>query len=99
MLSATQTDSERDNRSLPTTSSSDAPSVESRLIHRDDLRTLAEALSELPPRTQLAFNLHRVQGRPLREVAERLDISVARAQQLVKAAMIHGARRLRDRST
>jgi RNA polymerase sigma factor (sigma-70 family) len=76
----------------------DAPSVEARLIHRDDLRTLAEALSELPSRTQLAFNLHRVQGRPLREVAERLDISVARAQQLVKAAMIHGAKRLRDRS-
>ncbi|HYD06071.1 MAG TPA: sigma-70 family RNA polymerase sigma factor [Reyranella sp.] len=77
---------------------SDAPSVESALIHREDLRTLAEALIELPPRTQRAFSMHRVEGRPLREVAEHLDISVARAQQLVKAAMIHGVRRMRERS-
>lgn len=75
---------------------SDAPSVETVLVHRAELRTLAAALVELPERTRLAFNMHRLQGRPLREVADRLDISVTRAQQLVKAAMIHGARRLRD---
>jgi RNA polymerase sigma-70 factor (ECF subfamily) len=68
-------------------------------MHREALRVLAEALIELPARTQLAFSLHRVEGRPLREVAERLDVSVARAQQLVKAAMIHATRRLRERST
>jgi RNA polymerase sigma-70 factor (ECF subfamily) len=78
---------------------SDAPSAESELIHREELRVLAEALIELPVRTQLAFNMHRVDGRPLREVAGRLDISVTRAQQLVKSAMLHAARRLRDRSS
>jgi RNA polymerase sigma factor (sigma-70 family) len=77
---------------------SDEPSVETVLVHRDELRTLAAALVELPERTRLAFNMHRLEGRPLREVAERLDISITRAQQLVKAAMVHGARRLRDRS-
>lgn len=77
---------------------SDMPSAETVLVHRDELRTLAAALVELPERTRLAFNMHRLEGRPLREVADRLGISVTRAQQLVKAAMIHGARRLRDRS-
>ena len=77
---------------------SDQPSVESVLVHRDELRTLAAALVELPERTRLAFNMHRLEGRPLREVAERLDISITRAQQLVKAAMVHGAKRLRERS-
>ena len=77
---------------------SDQPSVETVLVDREELRTLAAALAELPERTRLAFNLHRLEGRPLREVADRLDISITRAQQLVKAAMIHGAKRLRERS-
>lgn len=77
---------------------SDTPSIEAVLVHRDELRTLAAALVELPERTRAAFNMHRLEGRPLREVADRLGISVTRAQQLVKAAMIHGAKRLRDGS-
>jgi RNA polymerase sigma-70 factor (ECF subfamily) len=77
---------------------SDQPSAETVLVGRQELRVLAAALAELPERTRLAFNMHRLEGRPLREVAERLDISITRAQQLVKAAMIHGARRLRERS-
>ena len=77
---------------------SDQPSAETVLVSREELRTLAAALAELPERTRLAFNMHRLQGRPLREVADRLDISITRAQQLVKAAMIHGAKRLRERS-
>jgi len=74
----------------------DQPSAEVVLLHRDELRVLAAALAELPERTRLAFNMHRLEGRPLREVADRLGISITRAQQLVKAAMVHGARRLRD---
>ncbi|WP_421999592.1 sigma-70 family RNA polymerase sigma factor [Reyranella sp.] len=77
---------------------SDTPSIETVLVHRDELRTLAAALVELPERTRMAFNMHRLEGRPLREVADRLGISITRAQQLVKAAMVHGARRLRDRT-
>lgn len=75
---------------------SDTPSAESVLLHRDELRELTAALMELPERTRLAFNMNRLEGRPLREVADRLGISVARAHQLVKTAMVHGARRLRD---
>ena len=76
---------------------SDAPSAEAVLLHRDELRVLAAALVELPERTRLAFNMNRVEGRSLQEVADRLGISVARAHQLVKTAMLHGARRLKGR--
>jgi RNA polymerase sigma factor (sigma-70 family) len=75
---------------------SDAPSAETVLVHRDELRVLAAALVELPERTRIAFNMSRLEGRPLRDVADRLGISITRAQQLVKIAMIHGAKRLRD---
>ena len=75
------------------------PSAEAVLVHRDELRVLTAALIELPERTRLAFNMHRLEGRPLREVADRLGISIARAQQLVKTAMIHGAKRLRERQS
>lgn len=77
---------------------SDAPSAETVLVHRDELRELAAALVELPERTRIAFNMSRLEGRPLREIADRLGISVTRAQQLVKIAMIHGAKRLRGGS-
>ena len=63
-------------------------------IHRDRLRVLAEALAELPPRTQIAFNMHRIEGRSLKEVANRLGVSVVRAHQLVKDAIRHGAKKL-----
>ena len=69
-------------------------SAEEELIHRDELRILTEALMELPERTRIAFNMHRIEGRPLREVADRLGISVVRAHQLVRQAVAHGARRL-----
>lgn len=55
---------------------------------------LAEALAELPPRTRLAFDMHRIEGRGLQEVADHLGVSVVRAHQLVKDALRHAARRL-----
>jgi RNA polymerase sigma-70 factor (ECF subfamily) len=70
------------------------PSVEQALLYRDELRVLAEALAELPERTRTAFEMHRLQGRTLREVADRLGVSVVRAHQMVKEAILHGARRL-----
>jgi RNA polymerase sigma-70 factor (ECF subfamily) len=70
------------------------PSAEQSVLAREDLRRLAEALLELPERTRLAFNLHRLEGRTLEEVAARLDVSIVRAHQLVKAAILHCARRL-----
>lgn len=67
---------------------------EQTLLGQDRLRTLAEALAELPERTRIAFDMHRLQGRSLQEIADHLGVSVVRAHQLVKDAIRHGAKRL-----
>ena len=67
---------------------------EQTVLQRDELRILAEALAELPERTRTAFDLHRLQGRSLKEVANHLGVSVVRAHQLVKDALRHAAARL-----
>lgn len=72
----------------------DAPTAEDIVLFRDELRALGEALAELPERTRIAFTLYRLEGRTLREVADVLGVSIVRAHQLVKEAIIHGARRL-----
>jgi RNA polymerase sigma factor (sigma-70 family) len=72
----------------------DAPTAEQVLFYRDELRVLGEALAELPERTRIAFDMYRLQGRTLQQVADSLSISVVRAHQLVKEAILHGARRL-----
>lgn len=72
----------------------DEPSVERVLYYRDELRLLQEAIAELPERTKTAFYLYRIDGWTLRQVADRLGVSVVRAHQLVKEAGLHAARRL-----
>ena len=67
---------------------------EQTVLHRDQLRALAEALAELPERTRIAFNMHRLEGRSLEQIAGHLGVSVVRAHQLVKDAIRHGAARL-----
>ena len=76
------------------TTPNETPSVEETLLFRDELRVVAEALAELPERTRLAFNMYRLEGYTLQQVADRLGVSVVRAHQLVKEAALHGARRL-----
>lgn len=63
-------------------------------IDREQLRVLAAALAELPERTRTAFNMHRLEGRSLKEIADHLGVSVVRAHQLVKDAIRHGTKRL-----
>lgn len=72
----------------------DAPSAEQVLYYKDELRVLADAIAELPERTQIAFRMYKIESRPLHEIAARLDISVPRAHQLVKEAGLHAARRM-----
>jgi RNA polymerase sigma-70 factor (ECF subfamily) len=72
----------------------DTPSVEQSLLYRDELRILAEALADLPERTRTAFDMHCLQGRTLEAVGAHLGVSVVRVHQLVKDAVLHGARKL-----
>ena len=68
---------------------SEAPSAERVLYYRDELRVLEELVRELPERTQIAFRMYRVERRPLKEVAERLGVSIPRAHKMVKDAILH----------
>jgi RNA polymerase sigma-70 factor (ECF subfamily) len=71
-----------------------APSPEHELIYRQQVRLLADALKELPERTQIAFAMHRLGGYTLQAIAEHLGISVTLAHQLVRSALTHCADRL-----
>ncbi len=72
----------------------EGPTAEDVLHYRDELRILTDALAELPERTRIAFTMYRLDGCTLQQVADRLDVSVVRAHQLVKDAILHAARRL-----
>lgn len=72
----------------------DGPTAEDVLHYRDELRILTDALAELPERTRIAFTMYRLEGCTLQQVADRLEVSIVRAHQLVKDAILHAARRL-----
>jgi len=71
-----------------------APSAEQASIDRDNLRLLREALRELPKRTRIAFEMHRLQECKLREIAAVLEVSIPTAQLLVMDALHHCKTRL-----
>lgn len=73
---------------------SPAPSPEQATVDRDQLRIVIAALEELPSRTRLAFELHRLQGATFPAIARQLGISVGLAHRLVKDALTHCADRL-----
>lgn len=72
----------------------EGPTAEDVLHYRDELRILADALAELPERTRIAFTMYRLEGCTLQQVGDRLGVSIVRAHQLVKDAILHAARRL-----
>lgn len=74
----------------------EAPSAEAVVIHRDRLRLLADAIAELPDRTQIAFRMYRLEDKTLQQIADHLGISVARTFQIVRDAGAHATRRLLD---
>lgn len=70
------------------------PSAEHEALYRDQLRVVAETLAGLPARTRIAFEMRRLGGFTLREIAAELGISITLAHQLVREALIRCAERL-----
>lgn len=64
-------------------SSENTPSSETITLHKQELDIVMEAISELPERYQKALEMHRFQGKKLKEIAVELDISIATAHGLV----------------
>lgn len=67
--------------------SDDQPCVEAMLIARAELAAIQRVLDRLDHRTRQAFEMHRVEGAKLREIADRLGISISTAHGLVGTAM------------
>jgi len=66
-----------------------APSPERIVYSRQCLVLTHQAMSELPARTRLAFEMHRLGERTIAEVAEELGISTTRAWSLIRDAYRH----------
>lgn len=69
-------------------------SQEAAVIAASDYAALTEALAELPERTRIAFEMHRLGAYKLKEIAAHLDISVGLAHRLVADALSHCSERL-----
>lgn len=70
------------------------PTPEGISLYRNELRQLQQAMAELPPRTRIAFQMHRLGGFKLREIAAHLNISIPTAHKLVVDGLRHCRKRL-----
>jgi RNA polymerase sigma factor (sigma-70 family) len=59
------------------------PSPEAAAAAREEFRNLLKALDELPARTRIALEMHRLGGFKLKEIAAHLGVSISTAQALV----------------
>lgn len=70
------------------------PTPEGIALYKDELKQLQAAMDELPERTRIAFQMHRLGGYKLREIAAHLGISLPLAHILVVDGLEHCKKRL-----
>lgn len=73
---------------------SSSASPEQSVSQQNELAAISRALEELPERTRLAFEMHRLGGFTLLQVANHLNVSVSLVHQLVHDALRHCLERL-----
>lgn len=71
-------------------------SPEQAVSQQSELAAISRALEELPLRTRTAFEMHRLGGHTLQQVANHLEVSVSLVHQLVRDALAHCLARLED---
>ncbi len=64
-----------------------APGPEAHAVSSNELQRVSDALARLPERTRRAFELYRLQGHTLQQVADAMDISIGTVHQLVHTAL------------
>jgi len=87
-----RTDAEADFEALVET----RPGQEEAMGHREELNIVMAAMAELPQRTRIALEMHRIDGFKLKEIADHLHISVALAHSLVYEGLAHCRSRLNE---
>lgn len=80
-----------DSDSLLAEMPSGTASPEQDAVSHDELQQVADALARLPERTRIAFEMHRLGGFTLHQIADALGISVGLTHQLVHDALSHCA--------
>lgn len=68
---------------------SEAASPEAISLGRESLGTVANALAELPERTQQAFEMYRIRGMKQKEIAGVLGVSPTLVNFMIRDAMTH----------
>jgi len=74
-----------------------APSPEEEALHRDELAQVSAILAELPDNTRRAFEMHRLGGYTLQEIADHMGVSLATAGRWTQDAVKHVVRRMERR--
>lgn len=72
----------------------DGHTPEQEVISSDALEKLQQAMNELPERTRVALEMHRLHEYKLREIAEHLNISISLAHYLIKEGLTYCQSRL-----
>jgi RNA polymerase sigma-70 factor (ECF subfamily) len=75
------------------------PSAEERTLAREAVRRFYDMLAKMDPKLRVAFTLHVVDGRPLRDVAELMDASLVATKTRVWRARRHVEERARKDPT
>lgn len=79
---------------VPENAAAEQPNPEQALLARDTLRHLRAALDTLPPRTRRVFEMRRMEGRTVEEIAAALNLSPRMVYALLADAMTHCRERL-----
>ena len=64
--------------------------------YKQELSIVVSALDELPERTQIAFEMHRLGGYTMSEIAVELGVSTTLVHQMIKRALTHCSDRLEE---
>ena len=71
-------------------------SPEAHCGHRQELHSVANVLTTLPPRTRRAFEMYRIGGYTLQEIATVLGVSTTRVHKMIQIALVACATALPD---
>ena len=77
----------------------DEPSAEQNVAGRQRLAQVARAISELPPKTRRAFELHKLQGLTQEETARALGVSRKTVEKQISSALQRLLARLKEDSS
>jgi RNA polymerase sigma factor (sigma-70 family) len=81
---------------VPLSIASAEPSPEQSAIDQDMLRALAAVLAELPGRMRQVFEMNRIGGQSVAEIAASLDLSQGFVYRVLREATAHCTRRLHE---